>query len=88
MSLKKILYNTINDLGMIEVPSLILFRKNLRKCCKNKPTKDLTLNDFTYSGEGKSFRIAEEKCVILFIDDDSSTIILKNRYGRVTRRYE
>lgn len=64
---------------MIESTVLVLFRSNLTKDKEKLPFRKITLNDFKYDG---SIRRAYQENIIMFVDEDCKTKILKNRYGK------
>lgn len=61
---------------MKEETTLILWREDLNPRSSNKSFNDINYNDFTVSWE---FCIKQP--IVLFMDNDGKTKMLKNRYG-------
>jgi hypothetical protein len=65
---------------MIDAKAIVLFRANLPKDRQEKSFNQITLSDFKYDG---SVRKAYESEIIMFVDTDRRTKILKNRWGNM-----
>ena len=72
-----------NDNGCItDVRTVVVYRKNMLRRCNGISFVDADLFCFKYNEEKTPFRFSCVQDIIMFVDDDGQTKLLKNRYGR------
>lgn len=74
----------INNGIITNVKTVILFRKNLSNSNKGLFFEEINLDHFKYetNGDSSTVEYSQVQEVIMFIDDNGRTKILKNRYGK------
>lgn len=69
--------------GITDARTIILFREHLNKVSKKLDFDKITISDFMYSEDTQlnSFRIPCILDIIMFVDINGRTKIIKNRWG-------
>lgn len=78
------LQNCLKDDNKVDNKVLILRREDLNENSKKLDTNDITYDCFIKAVDHSNIEFARNS-LVLFIDDDGETLVLKNRYGNKGR---
>ena len=77
--------NDINNGIITEVKTIVLLRKNLSRSSLSLSFDEINFTHFKYESDGtkSTTKYSQVKDLIMFVDTNGRTKMLKNRYGKI-----